>query len=147
MAKDILSIALHYLKFRPRSVFEIEQKLKSKKISESEIKKVIQILQSQKLLDDQKFAKMWVRDRNLLKPTGSYVLKLELKRLGIKAEIIEEALEDQDEEVLARKALDSKHRYQNADFPKQAAFLQRRGFATGVIYKILNANLKNQNSK
>src|SRR3990167_6992968 len=128
MKKDALSISFHFLKFRPRTVFEIEQKLKSKKISQDEINKVIKILKDQKLLDDEKFAKMWVRDRNLLKPTGSYLLKLELKKLGIGPEIIEGVLKNQDEEEFAREALKSKARYCEADFEKQAAFLQRRGF-------------------
>ena len=145
---DSLQIALHFLKFRPRSVFEVEQKLKSKKISESEIKKIIATLKKNGLLDDKKFAKMWVRDRNLLKPTGSFLLKLELKRLGLSDVDIESALHDQNEEELARRTLESKHRYRNVvrlgstaasrrDFQKQAAFLQRRGFPTSVIYKIL----------
>src|SRR3990172_12704691 len=97
MKKDEISIALHYLKFRPRSVFEVEQKLKSKKISDSEIKKTIAVLKKNKLLDDENFAKMWVRDRNLLKPSGSYLLKLELKKLGLSEENIEKALSGQDE--------------------------------------------------
>lgn len=137
MKKDALSIALHYLKFRPRSVFEIEQKLKSKKISEEEIAKVISVLKKQELLNDNKFATMWVRDRNLLKPSGSYLLRLELRRLGISQEIIEEVLMAQDDEPLALKALESKSRLRNADFQKKAGFLQRRGFGTSVIYKIL----------
>ena len=83
MPQDALSIALHFLKFRPRSVFEIEQKLKSKKIPDSEIKKVIAVLKKNKLLDDKEFAKMWVRDRNTLRPSGSFLLKLELKKKGI----------------------------------------------------------------
>lgn len=137
MKKDALSIALHFLKFRPRSVFEVEKKLQSKKISEPEIKKTIAVLKKNQLLDDKKFAKMWVRDRNLLKPTGSFLLKLELRKLGIAAADIEEVLKDQNEEELARKAIESKYRYRNADFQKQAQFLQRRGFPTGVIYRIL----------
>src|SRR3972149_10404820 len=137
MKKDAISIALHYLKFRPRSVFEVEQKLKSKKISDSEIKKTIAVLKKNKLLDDENFAKMWVRDRNLLKPTGWYLLKSELRKLGGAGKIIEEALSDQDEEKLARQALESKSRLKNVDFAKKAAFLQRRGFKTNVIYKIL----------
>ena len=135
--KDPLDIALHFLKFRPRSVFEIEEKLKSKKISEDEIKKVIAVLKKNGLLDDKKFAKMWVRDRNLLRPTGSYILKLELRKLGISDSDIEAALKGQNEEELAKQALESKHRYRNADFLKQAAFLQRRGFSTSLIYRIL----------
>ncbi len=91
---------------------------------------------------------MYVRDRNLLKPTGSYLLKLELRKLGIADTDIEDALIGQDEEELAKRALESKGRYRGArlgataesrqaDFQKQAAFLQRRGFPTGIIYKIL----------
>ena len=139
MQKDSLEIALSFLKFRPRSVFEIEQKLKSKKIPDSEIKKVITALKRNKLLDDKEFAKMWVRDRNLLRPSGAYVLKMELRNLGIAAEIIDEALKDQDEESLARKTIEGKGRYRGADFAKKAAFLARRGFSPSIIYKVLKS--------
>jgi len=141
MKKDILQVALHFLKFRPRSVFEVEEKLKTKRFEEKEIKKTIAVLKKNQLLDDKKFAKMWVRDRNLLKPSGSFLLKLELRKLGIADSDIEDALKDQNaaaiQEELAKKALESKHRYQKADFNKQAQFLQRRGFPTGIIYRIL----------
>jgi len=137
MPKDPVSIALHFLKFRPRSVFEITQKLKSKKFPEAEIKKVIQALKTNKLLDDTEFAKMWVRDRNLLKPSGAFLLKMELRKLGISDGDIENALKDQDEEGLAKKAIESKNRLKNADFNKKAAFLQRRGFSTSIIYQII----------
>ncbi len=137
MTKDPLAIALHFLKFRPRSVFEIEKKLKSKKFEEREIERVTSVLKKEKLLDDRKFAKMWVESRNNLKPSGSFVLKMELKNLGIAAEIIDEALKNQEEEELAKKALESKSRLKNASFDKKAAFLQRRGFATNIIYQLI----------
>ncbi len=137
MAKDALAMALFFLKFRPRSVFEIEKKLKEKKISEQEIADTIRVLKRNKLLDDAEFAKMWVRDRNRFKPSGSYVLKMELKRLGLAEANIESALENQDEETLAREAIESKHRYRDADFEKQAQFLQRRGFSMNIIMKVL----------
>ena len=138
---NALKIALHFLKFRPRTVFEIEKKLKSKKIPDQEIKQVIAVLKKNQLLDDKNFAKMWVRDRNLLKPEGSYLLKIELKKLGVSKEIIEDALSNQDEERLAQEALKSKSRLKNADFQKKASFLQRRGFQMGVIYKVIKDNL------
>ncbi len=50
--KDAIDIALHFLKFRPRTVFEIEKKLKEKKISQDEIDKTIRVLKQNKLLDD-----------------------------------------------------------------------------------------------
>ena len=48
---DPLKIALHFLKFRPRSIFEIEQKLKTKGVPDKETKRVIEILKKNKLLD------------------------------------------------------------------------------------------------
>lgn len=137
MPKNALTIALRYLKFRPRSVFEVEQKLKTKSVSDKETKSVIDVLKKNKLLDDKEFAKMWIRDRNLLKPTGLYLLKIELRRFGIADDDIDNALKEQNEEELARKALEMKYRDREIDFQKKAAFLQRRGFRTNIIYKVL----------
>jgi len=137
--KDSLQIALHFLKFRPRSVFEIRQKLKSKKIDEAEMEKTVAVLLKNGLLDDTEFAKMYVRDRNRFRPSGNFVLRLELKKLGLAENDIEVALSDQDEEVLARAALESKSKYREAEFEKQAQFLQRRGFGLNVIMKILKS--------
>lgn len=92
------------------------------------------------MLDDENFAKMYVRDRNLLRPSGYFVLKLELKRLGVAEDIIEDALKDQDEEELAKRAIESKGRYRQADFSRKAGFLKRRGFGVEVIYKVLKKN-------
>lgn len=135
--KDPLKIALNFIKFRPRSVFEVAEKLKSKGVSEAEISKTVALLTKNKLLDDAEFAKMWVRDRNLFKPSGSFLLKMELRKLGLSDEDIEGAIDNQNEEELALQALQSKGRYRNAEFQKQAQFLQRRGFSPSVIFKIL----------
>jgi regulatory protein len=134
---DPLNISLRFLKFRPRSVFEVTQKLKSKKISDSEIKNVIAVLKRNKLLDDGHFAKMWVGDRNLLKPKGAFVLKMELRKLGVSQSDIDWALAGQDEAEQAKKALLMKYRDREIDYEKKVAFLQRRGFSTGIIYKVL----------
>jgi len=135
--KSPIEISLNFLKFRPRTVFEITEKLKSKNILDKEIKETISVLKRNGLLDDENFAKMWVRDRNLLKPTGSFLLKLELKKLGITEPLIENAIADQDEEELAKRAVESKGRYRGAEFAKKAQFLQRRGFSMNVIFKVL----------
>ena len=139
MKKDALAIALFFLKFRPRSVFEIRKKLEVKKIEVKEIEKTIEVLKRNKLLDDSEFAKMYVRDRNRFKPSGSYLLKMELKKLGISDELISDALVNQDEETLARQAIESKSKYLNADFEQKARFLQRRGFTMNIIIKILKS--------
>lgn len=138
MPKTALDVALFFLKFRPRSVFEIRKKLEVKKIEVKEIEQTIAVLKHNELLDDAKFAKMYVADRNRFKPSGSYVLRMELKRLGLSEIDIDNALAEQDEESLAREAIESKSKYRNGEFEKQAAFLQRRGFGMQIILKILN---------
>ncbi len=137
ISSDPMKTALHFLKFRPRTNFEIEQKLKSKRISDKEIKRVIAVLEKNKLLDDLNFAKMWVKDRNNFKPSGSYLLKLELRKLGVAQDIVDKVLVSQNEEELAKKALGSKSRLKQANFQKKAHFLQRRGFKTTEIYKVI----------
>ncbi len=137
ISSDPMKVALHFLKFRPRTNFEIEQKLKLKRISDKKIKRVIAVLEKNKLLDDLNFAKMWVKDRNNFKPSGSYLLKLELKKLGVVQDIIDQVLIGQNEEELAKKALSSKSRLKQVSFQKKAQFLQRRGFKTAVIYKVI----------
>lgn len=135
--KSAIDTALHFLKFRARSVFEIKQKLKQKNFSSEEIDKTIDVLVRNELLDDRKFVKMYVKDRNTLKPTGAYLLKMELKRLGLDENLIADAMVAQDEENLARRAIESKSRFIEAEFDKKASFLQRRGFSMNVIMKIL----------
>lgn len=137
LSKSALDTALFLLKFRARSVFEIRQKLKQKSFLTEEIDKVIDILVRNELLDDNKFAKMYVGDRNKLRPTGSYLLKMELKRLGIDEYLVENVLRGQNEEELARRAITSKSRFIGADFEKKASFLQRRGFSMSVIMRVL----------
>ena len=138
--KSPIDIALHFLKYRARSVFEIRQKLKSKSVPEEEIEKTINILIRNELLDDTKFANMYVRDRNRFKPTGSFLLKMELKKLGIDQDLIEDVLAGQDEEELARRAIESKSRFIEAEFEKKAQFLARRGFSMSIIMKVLKNN-------
>ena len=64
-------------------------------------------------------------------------MKLELKKLGVVQDIIDQVLIGQNEEELAKKALSSKSRLKQVSFQKKAQFLQRRGFKTAVIYKVI----------
>ena len=144
--KSALDIALYFLKFRARSVFEIKQKLKLKKIDQKEIDKTLDVLVRNELLDDAKFAKMYVADRNRFKPSGTFVLKMELKKLGIADHLIEEVLTGQDEEALARQAIESKHRYREAEFEQKAQFLRRRGFGSHVIFKVLKGENESEST-
>lgn len=140
-----LKIALHFLKFRPRSEFEVREKLKQKKISAETIEKIIGEFIENKLLDDARFAKLWVESRMNIKPMGKRLLFLELRKLGIEKDKTETALEEAgyDESAQAKEAAERRfNRYQKYTgqefFQKMAGFLARRGFDYGTIKETID---------
>ena len=144
--KTAQDVALHFLKFRPRSCFEIKRKLKQKKFSDPEIKKTIEILKQEKLLDDLEFARLWIRNRNQLSPRGEKLLFLELRKLGIDSEIVQKALKIEDlpetekAKIVFEKKKKSLAKLSHKDFKqKMIQHLARRGFDWGTISQVLTA--------
>lgn len=137
--------AARLLKFRLRSEWELKNRLWRKGFSELEINKLTRILKESNLIDDLIFARAWIRNRNLLKPTGRYLLKLELRQKKVSDEVIEKALklESKNDQALAfplaKKKIQQWHRL-SADkkIHKLNGFLQRRGFNYEIIQSILN---------
>jgi len=134
---DPYDIALNFIKYRFRSQLEIEQKLKRKKIQPSQIKKVINRLKGEKLIDDEQFAHLWIRNRINLKPTGSRLLLLELRQKGIDRdlayEILRQELPEDLEKDLAYEIGEAKYQKLKSLPPfdqkqKLLSFLSRRGF-------------------
>ena len=136
---DLEKYVLRFLGIRPRSQFEMQQRLKQRGYLDVDIKKVIKKLKNEGLLDDSNFAELWVHNRHSLKPKGKRLLNLELRQKGISEKIIEKVLDysDDQEIKLAQKVLSSKLKmYQNIDKwklkQKLLAFLSRRGFSYDV---------------
>lgn len=143
--KKALDVALFFLKFRPRSCFEVERKLKFKKYSSDEIEKTLGYLEREGLINDLEFAKMWIRHRLQLKPMASRILFLELKKFGIDDEICEKALlvEDLPDEEKIEMIYEAKKRawlkLSAEEFKKKmTGFLARRGFNWGDISSVLS---------
>jgi regulatory protein len=130
-------LALKYLKYRSRSRLEIQRYLKGKKFSDKTIIHTIQLLEADGLVDDVKFARLWVENRRRLKPKGTIALRIELRRKGINDEFIDQALKDDDEEKNALAAIASrKLRWDHLDVAerkkKAFGFLRSRGFSFEV---------------
>lgn len=127
--------AVTYLSYRPRSVKEIRDKLAKKEYSELVIESVIQRLEKYGYVDDRTFAKLWIQDRNRLKPRGKMALRFELRNKGIADAIINELLDEMvDEKDGAYDAASKRIRRMQGktqrEFKKKVgAFLQRRGFS------------------
>jgi regulatory protein len=126
--------AIHYLSFRERSQAEIVTHLKQRQIPEEIISEVIERLQRSGLLNDQRFASLWVENRLEFRPRGRSALAYELRQKGIQQETIQEALDAYDEEPAAlqaarKYAMRLKKLEWQVFRQKLSAHLARRGFS------------------
>jgi len=125
--------AMNYLAYRARSQTEIERHLKRKGFTSELINQTIERLRSQKYLNDQEFARAWLKSRTRRKPASKSALQFELKQKGIDEKIIKDLLMDIDSNELARTCVETKLRLwgdlDREDFKKKTInYLKRRGF-------------------
>lgn len=143
-----------YLKQRPRTEREIYiylyKKAKKYKINQKDISNIILELKQKDYLDDKKFVDWFVSKRMSSKPKAVFIIKGELKRLGIKDDLINEYFEknEVDELELARKLLTKvNRRFINFDAQKrrekQFSYLLSRGFKYDDINKAVEEFNKN----
>jgi len=111
------------------------------------IEEVLQEAIDRGWLDDEAFAKLWVRDRLLTKPRSRALLKKELLLKGVSREIIERVLAETElnEEKLIRDLIERRgDRYQGLDPETRKrrlyAFLRRRGFSAQAIRRALRSS-------
>jgi regulatory protein len=137
-----LNAALHFLSYRPRSESEITSRLEQHGYDGDNITRVLAHLKSLNLVNDSAFASYWKDNRNAFQPRSQSMVKIELRRKGLEAEIIDQVVQDVDDEENAyRIALNKAQKLPPADFQvfrqKLGGFLQRRGFSYGIINKTI----------
>lgn len=156
MEEALYLAALKYLNFRPRSEKETRDYLK-KKLTKfpnaplSLIDIIVYKLKQQKFINDEEFAKMWVRSRTQFRPKGFRLIKLELKQKGISEEIIKRIesgvlnneLGARDEVDLATELVEKRRKkFEPMDkqerFNKIGSMLARRGFNLDTIRKAID---------
>lgn len=135
--------AYRLISLRPRSIAEIQQRLRKKGYDADVIEQVIDRLVDLDFLNDETFAQFWVEQRDTFKPRSHMALRQELQQKGIDRSIIDEALTASDETVAARAAAEKKARqlarYPEDEFKKKLGqFLQRRGFRYALIKEIMD---------
>ena len=121
-------------------------------LSEVVVEALIEKLKKRDLINDLRFAKEWVDARRKSKKKGINALKSELFQKGIGREIVEEVLsseadEGQDEESLAKEALERKLRvWKNLpemEFKQKALqFLMRKGFNYDLAKQVVENSLR-----
>ena len=133
-----LNAAAHYLSYRPRSEFELRERLHQRGFDGDSVEAVLAKLKEQGLVDDMAFAQFWKDNRESFSPRSQWLTKLELRRKGVTNNIIDQIADTIDDEDSAYRAALSKARslplsdYQS--FRRRLGdYLKRRGFGYGVI--------------
>ncbi|OGY16401.1 MAG: hypothetical protein A2784_02970 [Candidatus Chisholmbacteria bacterium RIFCSPHIGHO2_01_FULL_48_12] len=127
----MLRQALWFLKFRPRSEAEVRAYLAKKGGQAQDINEVVDKLKRMKFVDDEEFIKFWLRRRQA-RPRASWIIKLELKKLGVASELIDRVLGDQ-KQADRQRATQLTEKLRGKDREKVIAALTRRGFDWDTI--------------
>ena len=141
---------LGFATLRPRSEFEIKMWFNKHKIHESLQDDLVKRLIKLELLDDNKFASWWVKQRNEFRPRSKRQLYSELRKKGMDKEITDQVLQETkiDEEKIAADLLKKReYKWEKLDKftkrKKMSEYLARKGFDWGVIKRAVDDSLEN----
>ena len=145
-SKNARRRAIRYLVYKDRSRNEIIRYLNGKKFSADAVNETLIFLESNDYINDDRFAMQFGRSRIVNKKIGRLRLGLELGNKGLERKIIEETLnslyEEYDEKKIAMSCAKKKlATYSSSNSEKDrrriAKFLERKGFPSGIIYKVV----------
>ncbi|MFR4986274.1 MAG: regulatory protein RecX [Lachnospirales bacterium] len=143
--------ALKYLGYKMRSKNQVIKKLQEYEFPSNVIDKVIRVLEKYNYINDEDFAKAFIKDKLNLKGHGVFKISYDLKMLGVDEEIFKKYLYDDEfinEEEKAKglllKKLGNKN-IEDLDYKEKQkiyAYLARRGFSYDSIKKAFNCLLE-----
>ena len=124
---------------------EIQEKLKLWGLSAEDSEPVIEKLKEEKYLDDERFARAYVKDKFRFNHWGKQKIAFMLRSKNISSEIMELAFEEIEDEGYSNelrklltdkeKSIKAKDQYDKRS--KLMRFAMGRGFESEIIYKVL----------
>ena len=147
-ADQVLDKMAKYCAYQERSVKEVTDKLKTFEISEKEREEIIHYLIDNKFVNDERFARAFVRGKINQSGWGLNKIRFHLIQKGVSKDIIDEALQSFDEEAYRQRLIDilkvkSKTVKAANDFErnrKLAAYAIQRGFEAGLVWEVIQNN-------
>lgn len=146
-----LTLCYRYLTIRNRSEKEIRDYLQKKKADPDIIDAIVGRLYEQKFLDDEAFARSWVRSRAMFRPRGKRMLQIELQQKGIPKDIIQKVMDEKNEDVpdeltqaknlITKRVEKLRGESRHIIYQKVGAFLARRGYSWDVSKKAIDSFL------
>ena len=142
---QILDKMAKYCAYQERCVKDVRDKLKTFDIPKEEKIKILDYLMTNRFVNDERFAKSFVRGKVNQSGWGLNKIRFHLMQKGIDLETIEEALGQTDEEVYRQRLKDilkSKSKTVKAatDFEKKrklAAYAMQKGFESSLVWEVL----------
>jgi regulatory protein len=136
--------AVHLLAVRPRSRWEIKSALDGIGLRPGIRDGVLLELEEKGLINDERFAREFVRNQIELKLMGPHRLKFALKKRGVSGSIIDEVISrevtDSGQEAAAWRLVRKKigdRRPNDGDIRRLSGMLRRKGLDYGIINRVM----------
>ncbi len=142
------SDAERYLSFSERTAFQLRSYLARRKYLERVADDMIQWACGCGLVDDKRYASVYIRSHSENSPMGNFRIRMELKKRGISESITDNVLAERDEHDMYKtlvKTVKNKYGYLEVQTGLRRAkgYLQRRGFQYDLIGRVLDEVFRN----
>ena len=142
---QVLDKMAKYCAYQERCVKDVRDKLKTFDLPQTEKDKILDYLLDNRFVNDERFAKSFVRGKVNQSGWGLNKIRFHLVQKGIAKELIDEALGQTDEEVYRQRLIDilktkSKTIKAANDFEKKrklAAYAMQKGFEGSLVWEVL----------
>ncbi len=127
-----LDAAYRYLNRRDRTEVEVRQRLEQAGTAAGVLEEAIAILREQQVIDDERYARLFVEDKRALEQWGTDRIRRALRARGIDGDVIEQALAGDEPAVdELKRALELLH----TRFPSPPQDRRERDRALGVMLR------------
>ena len=142
---QVLDKMAKFCAYQERCVKDVKDKLKTYDIAEKEKNIILEYLLDNRFVNDERFAKSFVRGKVNQSGWGVNKIRFHLIQKGIDKDIIEEALGQTDEETYRQRLIEilkakAKTVKAASDYEKKrklAAYAMQKGFEGSLIWEVL----------
>lgn len=148
--KRAFNQCLHYLSYRRRTGWELEEYLRKKNYNQEIITEAINKLNYYKMIDDRAYIKSFIADKRLGNPVGKNKLLFDLRKKGISEDLldnIDQWFTEGDEYEQARELV-VKYQKKYSKLPPRERIKkinqagQRRGFSWEILRQVIGEVIK-----
>ena len=140
---QVLDKMAKYCAYQERCTKDVTDKLKTFDISETDKKEILNYLIDNRFVNDERFARSFVRGKINQSGWGANKIRFNLKRKGIADELINDALSEYDgdlyrqklEQILKTKKVKAATPFETKQ--KLAAYAIQKGFEPSLVWEVL----------